>query len=240
MTVKSHPLVLGYLERIASSAFSECPKQITDLVRRRHGVYALYKGDRLYYVGLATNLRNRIKQHLRDKHAGKCNRFSLYLVRKAEHIKELEAMILRIADPKGNATKGALPGAENLWGSLHTSIRAEQDRQVEELFGITRRKRTRKKRSPMQSTKTRQALVVRQPAMAPYVTKRFQIRATYRGVQHKATVKKNGMIIMTGKTYTSPSSAGSAIRGGKSTNGWTFWKFKDADGAWVKLNRLKR
>ncbi len=29
----SHPLVLGYLERIASSAFSEFPQQITDLVQ---------------------------------------------------------------------------------------------------------------------------------------------------------------------------------------------------------------
>ncbi len=240
MKTKSHPLVLGYLERIASSAFSEFPKQITGLVHGRHGVYALYKGDRLYYVGLATNLRNRIKQHLRDKHAGKWNRFSLYLVRKAEHIKELETMILRIADPKGNSTKGALPGAENLWGALHSSIRAEQDRQVQDLFGITRKKKPRRTKKTKRSEAARKANASRQPAMAPYVTKRFQIRTTYRGIQHKAMVEKNGTITMGGKTYTSPSSAGSAVRGGKSTNGWTFWKHKNANGEWVQLNTLKR
>ena len=69
--VKARKLVRGYLERVSSAAFSDFPKQLTDLVGREHGVYALYKGDQLYYVGLATNLRNRIKQHLRDRHAEK-------------------------------------------------------------------------------------------------------------------------------------------------------------------------
>jgi hypothetical protein len=171
---------------------------------------------------------------------GKWNRFSLYLVRKAEHIKELEAMILRIADPKGNSTKGALPGADNLWASLHTSIRAEQDRQVQELFGISRKKRTLRPIKSKRSEAARKASANRQPALAPYVTKRFQIRATYRGVPYKAMVEKSGIITMGGKTYTSPSSAGSAIRDGKSTNGWTFWKYKINKGEWVKLNTLKR
>jgi type I restriction-modification system DNA methylase subunit len=36
---------------------------------RRHGVYALYRGNRLYYVGLASNLRSRLNTHLRDRHA---------------------------------------------------------------------------------------------------------------------------------------------------------------------------
>ncbi|MBT3192989.1 MAG: GIY-YIG nuclease family protein [Verrucomicrobia bacterium] len=110
---KSNPLVLGYLEKISSKAFADYPKQITDLIGKKHGIYALYKNDRLYYVGLATNLKRRIKQHRIDKHAGKWNRFSLYLVRKQEHIKELESLILRIADPTGNATSGRLPGADN-------------------------------------------------------------------------------------------------------------------------------
>lgn len=69
-TRKAQPLVLGYLERVSSELFSDFPRQLTDLVGRKHGVYALYKGDRLYYVGLGTNLRNRIKHHLRDRHAG--------------------------------------------------------------------------------------------------------------------------------------------------------------------------
>ena len=48
----SRELVLGYLERISSRAFSDFPDELTDLAGNQHGVYALYKGDRLYYVGL--------------------------------------------------------------------------------------------------------------------------------------------------------------------------------------------
>lgn len=113
-TKRTRALVLGYLERLASSAFDDYPQQIRELVHGKHGVYALYKGDRLYYVGLATNLRNRVKHHLIDKLAGKWNRFSLYLVRKVEHIKELESLVLRIATPKGNTSGGRLSGADDL------------------------------------------------------------------------------------------------------------------------------
>lgn len=54
---KSKSLVGGYLERISVKAFEKYQREITDLVRARHGVYALYKNDRLYYVGLAVDLR---------------------------------------------------------------------------------------------------------------------------------------------------------------------------------------
>ena len=68
---KSRQLILGYLESVSTEVFSNFPKALTDLVGKEHGVYALYKLGHLYYIGLATNLRNRIKNHLRDKHAGK-------------------------------------------------------------------------------------------------------------------------------------------------------------------------
>jgi len=52
-------------------------------------VYALYRREKLYYVGLATNLRSRINQHLKDRHKGKWTHFSLYILRKTEHLREL-------------------------------------------------------------------------------------------------------------------------------------------------------
>ena len=128
-------MVLGYLEQIASSAFGDFPKQVTELIGKQHGVYALYKGTRLYYVGLASNLRGRINHHLRDRHAGKWDHFSLYLVRKADHIKELESLILRISDPKGNKTRGRLKHAENLRANLQRKIRKEQERQMGIVMG---------------------------------------------------------------------------------------------------------
>ena len=47
--------MLWHLERVSTKVFSHFRKQLTDLVGTKHGIYDLYKGDRLYYVGLATN-----------------------------------------------------------------------------------------------------------------------------------------------------------------------------------------
>ena len=43
---------------------------------------------------------------------------------------------------------------------------------------------------------------------------------------------------LNGKRYDSPSAAGSAVRDGKSTNGWRFWTYKNDKGEWVKINTL--
>lgn len=132
---KSRSLVLGFLERISSKLFEDFPAQLTQLIGSQHGVYALYKGHHLYYVGLATNLRGRIKHHLQDRHAGAWDAFSLYLVRKADHIKELESLLLRIADPKGNKTRGRLKHADNLKKSLQKMIENVQYKQLEIMLG---------------------------------------------------------------------------------------------------------
>ncbi len=232
---RSRNLVLGYLERISSSVFSDFPKELTRLVQDKHGVYALYKGDRLYYVGLATNLRNRIKGHLRDRHKGKWDRFSLYLVRKADHIREIESLILRVADPRGNATKGRLPRADNLHGTLDGHIRDAQEMQRRQLLGPkrgTRRKRRSVKRAPRVSR--------RQPVLARYVSKRFPIRMKYRGKTIKASVRSDGTINCDGTIYTSPSIAGARVRGRKSLNGWKSWQFRNAKGEWVYLDELRK
>jgi hypothetical protein len=236
----SRTLVLGYLERIASRAFSEFPRQITNLVHGKHGVYALYKGDHLYYVGLATNLRTRIKQHLRDKHAGKWSRFSLYLVRKVEHIKELESMILRIADPTGNSTRGGLPGAENLWGKLHGTIREAQECQLQTIFDIKSkptaiRPINRKQRSIAART------TKRNPALAQFSSHHIkQIRGRHKGQVHIARVNPDGSIQFAGKAFNSPSLAGAAAVKRKTCNGWTFWEYERAPGDWVKLDALRK
>ncbi len=225
---KSRPLLLGYLERIASQAFEEFPRQITELIGDRHGVYALYKGDHLYYVGLATNLRSRIQQHQNDRHAGKWDRFSLYLVRKADHIKELESLILRVAVPKGNATKGKLNHAENLQNILDNKIRQQQDRQRRNVMGITTDIR-----------KYRQSGGSRQPTLAPFIRRPIIIRARYKGDTYTALVRRDGSIRFAGKNYTSPSVAGSAVVKRLTCNGWTFWEYERASGVWVKLDKLR-
>ena len=231
---KTQPLVVGYLERVSSKVFLDYSKQITELVGRKHGVYALYKGKRLYYVGLATNLRNRIKQHLRDKHSGKWDKFSLYLVRQAEQIREIESLILRIADPTGNATKGKLPRAENLRNVLLSDIKKEQEKHIARLFGL---KHSIKKERRKKVVKKRKAPF--KPALAPYVKERFPIRATNKGKTYKARVRKDGKIYYDGEIYYSPSLAGKAALG-RAVSGWYFWKYKNKKGEWVKLTELRK
>lgn len=227
-------LVLGYLESISSKVFSDYPKEITALVGHQHGVYALYKGNRLYYVGLATNLRNRIKHHLQDKHSGKWDKFSLYLVRKSDHIRELEALILRIADPKGNSVKGKLRHASNLSPALSRDIKRSHEYVLTQLGLKRTRTPSRRKAIPRKGKGERGS-----PPLAPYAGAGFQIRATYKGQQYIARVRKDGRVRFDGTIYNSPSLAGIAVVK-RTCNGWTFWRYKNKDNEWVRLNALRR
>jgi len=232
---KTRKLVLGYLEKVSSKMFSAYPKELTDLVGRQHGVYALYKGKRLYYVGLATNLRGRINTHLRDKHAGKWDKFSLYLVRKADHIRELESLILRISDPTGNATKGKLPGAINLKSGLKKRLRETQQRELADLLGGKKKPSREIKRKPSIS----KSKTVRTPVLAKYNLGHTKLRATVKGVKYEARLRKDGTINLGGRVYNSPSMAGKNALGRK-VNGWTFWRFKNDKGEWVFLDELRK
>lgn len=230
-------LVLGYLENIKSKVFSEFPREITSLVNNRHGVYALYKGDHLYYVGLATNLKNRVKHHLQDRHAGKWDSFSLYLIHKSEHIKELESLILHIADPKGNKVTGRMPHAENMMHKLKNQIKQRQDTDLNSVLNLSckpiRKKVVRK--APKKKGSNGKG---RQPSLAPYAGNGFALQKVYKNKTYKAVVSADGTIHYVDKTYNSPSDAASTVRN-RPTNGWTFWCFKDASGRWVKLDSLR-
>lgn len=70
------------------------------------GIYALWKGKQLYYTGIAQNLLHRIKSHTRDKHKNKWDKLSIFIIDKHKFSKDIETVILRIAEPKGNGTRG--------------------------------------------------------------------------------------------------------------------------------------
>ena len=71
------------------------------------GIYALYDNHGLYYVGLTNfSLRGRIQKHTQDRHKDNWERFSWYHIRDLEHTKDIETILLRIIDPKGNRVKG--------------------------------------------------------------------------------------------------------------------------------------
>ena len=71
------------------------------------GIYALYDQHGLYYVGLTNfSLRARIEKHTKNRHKGKWKRFSWYQIPNIKYTKDIESIILRIVDPKGNRVKG--------------------------------------------------------------------------------------------------------------------------------------
>ena len=228
-------LVTGFLEMVSSKIFSAFPKLLPDLIGKQHGVYALYKGSRLYYVGLASDLRNRIKQHQRDKHGGKWDKFSLYLVAQANHVKEFETLVMRIASPAGNATQGRLPRADNLRSQLEFMIKTEQSKRLRDLLG------TKPSQSRSSKNKNQKGIKLSSSAaiLDALARKRLRIRGTYRNQTYYATVNRNGTVRFEGNTYNSLSAAGRAVRKG-STNGWTFWHFKNRRGEWIKLRTLQK
>ena len=225
-------IVDKYLERISVDAFEECQREITDLVRSKHGIYALYKNERLYYVGLAQDLHRRVKQHLQDKHARQWNRFSLYLVHRAGHIKELESLLLCITRPAGNSQVGRLRRATNLKQQLRRMMKQRQKAERDAILGSRSRSTSGKtrgvRRRPAKPKPRRKADL---PLKALGRGKR--IYATYKGKDYKAVVQADGRIKLNGVLYDTPSAAGRAVRK-LSTNGWAFWRIR-SQGRLIRL-----
>ena len=141
----SRSIVVGHLEKISSGVFEDFPDQVTGLIKKGQGVYALYRRHKLYYIGLAGDLRGRIKWHLKDRHKGKWDRFSLYMIRKTDHIREVESLLVRIAGPDGNKQRGKLRKSKNLERSLDAAIKDKQKEKRKKIFGKHKGKAKRKK-----------------------------------------------------------------------------------------------
>lgn len=187
------------------------------------GIYALYKKDKLYYVGLASNLRNRLKNHLRNRNVKSWDRFSIYLTIKDAHLRELESLVLRIASPSGNKKSGKFLRSQDLKPVFKNAITSSQRTEINSMFGIDTGEATaRKKHGKLTVLST--------------LNKKFKIRMLYKGKVHKAVVRKNGTIRYKGKVYNSPSLA---VRGMPS-NGWVWWKYERAPGDWILLDELRK
>ena len=136
MTKASRPknsLVIEHMEGISREAIKRYPDIITEFVRRKSGVYALYNGNALYYVGLAKNLKSRLGGHLRDRHADAWDHFNVYLTQGDEHLKELESLVLRILSPAGNRVAGKFMASKDLRRVLRQRIIAAQKRELADI-----------------------------------------------------------------------------------------------------------
>lgn len=234
---KGTDLVCQHLENISAKVLEDYQGIIREYIRGRHGIYALYKKDRLYYVGLARNLRVRLKQHLKDRHKGLWDRFSVYLVIDDGHIKELESLVLRIVRPTGNRLIGRFQRSENLGQRLTQDIRKHHRNELQLLIGRKAKSRSRKKRK-----RQRQPLAQgsrSQAVLAAYIEGPLKLRANHKGTTVQATVRRDGWVSYEGDLYRSPSAAAQAVVG-RSCNGWNFWSYERAPGGWARLRELRK
>ncbi|MGH7774382.1 MAG: GIY-YIG nuclease family protein [Candidatus Binatia bacterium] len=234
-------LLRGHLERISSEAFDLYRNQIISLVARLHGVYALYNGNRLYYVGLATNLRQRINHHLRDRHKKKWDRFSLYLVRKVDHLKELESLILHIAELSGNRATGRLGHSPNLVREFKRAMEMRDRRQREMiLYGEAEDLPTAA--VPFRGFRPNhqgKSYITMDRSRRRILFGGQRLRANYKGKSYTAVVRSSGIIHFSGKLFDSPSGAAHYIVK-RPINGWWFWKARESIGKWVRLKDFGR
>jgi Restriction Enzyme Adenine Methylase Associated len=239
MRRKRQPLVCQFLEHASSEVLEEHGSHLRDLVGRSHGVYSLYKRDVLYYVGLASNLRGRLEQHLRDRHKGLWTNFSLYLTLESGFMKELESLVLRIAEPKGNKQRGKFARAQSLLKTLKRRIKAEDEKKRNELFRshLRKPKRVIVKKGGRKNKKGSR----RTPILAKYPGHPKSLRRIYKDKKYTAQVRRDGSIRVRGIVgrFTSPSLAAMAIAN-KPMNGWSFWTYQQAPGKWSTLNALRR
>jgi hypothetical protein len=117
-------LVKGYLERKDRKGFELLLPRYKEVIGDSSGIYSLYKGDKLYYVGIAQNLLSRVEGHTKDKHKHRWDKVSFFVIDKHRYSKDIETVILRIAEPKGNGTRGKFEGHYELQDRLN-KIRKE-------------------------------------------------------------------------------------------------------------------
>ena len=240
MRTKQQPLVCQILEHASSKVLEKHGSHLRDLIGRSHGVYSLYKRDRLYYVGLASNLRGRLDQHLRDRHKGLWDYFSVYLTLESGFMKELESLVLRIAEPKGNKQRGNFAKAQDLRKMFDQRIddkaRNERDALFANHLPKPRKVAVEKSARKGKGVKKSSRVVV----LAKYPNCPKSLRKVFKGKKYTAQVRSDGTIKVRGigGPFNSPSGAAMAIAK-RTMNGWSFWTYQQAPGKWSSLNALR-
>ena len=114
------------MSRLLPSEILESPvfeKGLRKIMRRYAGIYALYRKKRLYYVGLTKNLHGRLRWHLKDRHAGRWDRFIIFRIQKENYLKDIETLIHHVIDTPGNRVKGKVPRDADLNRILREALR---------------------------------------------------------------------------------------------------------------------
>ena len=147
-------LLKGTLENIPKRVFDSLAESIEKTMKGKSGIYALYKKERLVYVGKATSVRGRVKKHTRDRHMKNWDNFSVYLVEDEKLIHDIETIVTRIANPPESKVRGRIPRM----GDLKKILLQEAKQQERDISWITKalkktNRRKTKKRTARRKTK---------------------------------------------------------------------------------------
>jgi hypothetical protein len=231
-------LVSEYLEKISGDILQDYPDVIRSYVKGKHGIYALYRRNRLYYVGQASNLRMRLGQHLKDRHAGKWDRFSIYITTTADHMRDLESLIIRIASPQENRVRGGFVATENLRERLRQDIEAYFSKRISSwIDGETPHLPNRDKRKNQDKLPNKEDRTARD--LGGLLKRNQTLRAIHKGKTFLAKVRANGRISLNAKFFDSPSGAGNYVTK-RSTDGWHFWRYRNDEGKWRPIDELRK
>jgi len=218
-------LVHQHLENVSRELLEQHPDIVRQFIGRNAGIYALYRKEKLYYVGLASGLRGRLKAHIKDRHGGAWDRFSIYLTIKDQHLREIEALLLRIAKPIGAKQRGKLAQSKDMRRRISRAIREKQYSEVASLFG--------RGTTPVGQKAERDNLLRR------LLPQGARLRGTLKGKIYRAHARRSGDVRFNGRIHKSLSDAATAAVK-RPTNGWWFWQVERGRGNWVRLEKIRK
>jgi hypothetical protein len=227
--MRREALVFRHLEGVSRELLRRHPDIVKQFIGRSTGIYALYRKKRLYYVGLASALRNRLTAHGKNRHGDQWDHFSIYLTIKDQHLREIEALLLRIAKPRGAKQTGKLAQSRDMKRLIARAIRKKQSREVSSLFG----------RIAIEPDDERATKVRGDPELLRFFPMGAKLRGVNKGKVFRARARRDGRVRFNGRSYASLSlAAKAAIK--RSTNGWWFWQAELSKGNWARLTRIRK
>lgn len=127
-------LIKGMSKRLPSVILGNpvFKKRLREIMRGYSGIYALYRKERLYYVGLTTNLLGRINWHLKDRHARKWDSFVIFRIKRVDYLKDIETLITHLVEVPGNRVKGEVPRDADISHILREILR-EHGKEMKEI-----------------------------------------------------------------------------------------------------------
>ena len=232
-------LVSKHLEDFPIHLLEKAEIFIGEDIIKKQGLYVLKNGEDLWYVGLASTIRERLKQHTQDGHKGKWDNFSIYLIEDYGQLQDLETILIKVADPEGNDNKGRkFVKSQNLKWKVLDGIKEFKN-------GIKNTDDSRRSKTNREGKKRSRIKVAKTPGKGKLQDKlcfgrTFAIRYWYKRKRYSAKLLKSGFVEFNGKRYESLSDAGKAVTGKGSNPGWNSWKYKNKRGDWVPIAELRK